>query len=640
MYICCEVTTMLIDLNQVGAFSSVDAAGVFSVRFGIYLPGVQASNGFDVVVRIIHQLDRFDPQVPAVDVHLTWTAGSALDLWTVTTPLTVNPANHFGQPGIYLYRYRLWNTQPGRARTLISQWFTDPFARQTDIGLLAAVTCANPATAFAWTDAAWKTPELDDLIVYELHVDEFNNTFQGIADRLTYLKSLGVNCLELMPVTSTKLDFDWGYGPIQYFAPNAAYGGPDGLKQLIDACHASGVAVILDLVYQHVDPAFPYSQVYTDIAAAGIGGIGSPMIGPPGSFGPEVDFSRVFAQQFFQTANQRWLDEYHVDGFRYDEVTDLYQGPTDTGYALLSYETYLYSQTMARFASGPGAYSRIIQCAEALSIAPTVLRNTYTSAAWQDGLLNLAESAIGGATDAGTLTSLAHQLDPYFNGLYPATKTVVDSTGAAVEMPVAPFQYLNSHDHSHLIWFAGTSGGGPLPSGDRDLFYRLQPFAVALYTCQGVPMLWEGEEFGDNYGLADAGPARINLRRDMNWEYFYDADGSPLIRLYRILGQLRASTPALRSRSSYFYYRQSLQGTSILAYSRDAAATATRPQQYALVLLNFSASAGTISIPFRAAGLWVEKIDADVNPTNINVVTAGDSHTITVPSWYGHVYVL
>jgi 1,4-alpha-glucan branching enzyme len=207
-------------------------------------------------------------------------------------------------------------------------------------------------------------------------------------------------------------------------------------------------------------------------------------------------------------------------------------------------------------------------------------------------------------------------------------------------MPVAPFQYLNSHDHSHLICFAGTTGGGVLPFGDRSLFYMLQPFAIALYTCQGVPMLWEGEEFGDDYELPPSGPARINLRRDTNWEYFYDTYGMPLIRLYRILGQLRASTPALRSRSSYFYYQQSLQGTSIVAYSRYAAATATQAQQYAMVLLNFSASPATITVPFPAAGVWVEKVDADVNPTSVSVVTAGDAQAITVPSWYGRVYVL
>lgn len=161
-------------------------------------------------------------------------------------------------------------------------------------------------------------------MVYELHIGQFNNTFDGIIDRIEYLQSLGVNCLELMPLTTTKLDYDWGYGPIRHFAPNPEYGGPEGLKRLVDACHQKGVAVILDLVYQHVDPSFPYSQIYADIAARGITGIGSPMIGPSGPFGPQVNFSQQFAQEFFKLASQRWLDEYHVDGFRYDEVTDLY----------------------------------------------------------------------------------------------------------------------------------------------------------------------------------------------------------------------------------------------------------------------------------------------------------------------------
>jgi 1,4-alpha-glucan branching enzyme len=634
---------MQINLNEVGAFSSVDADGLMSIRFGLYLPGVTSAGGFEVDALVLHQADRFTPGINPVNVPLAWQLSpvSGLDLWTATAELQPDPKSHYGQDGIYLYRFQLWWTPAGGQRTMISRWFTDPFARQTDVGMLAAVPCARvPATPFAWTDAGWITPQLDDLVVYELHVDQFNNTFQGVLDRLTYLKSLGVNCLELMPVTSTKLDFDWGYGPIQYFAPNSDYGGPLGLKQLVDACHANGFAVILDLVYQHVDPSFPYAQVYQDIANAGINGIASPMIGASGQFGPVVDYSQVFAQQFFQIANQRWLDEYHVDGFRYDEVTDLYQSPTDTGYSLLAYETYLYSRTMPRFGCAPGTYSRIIQCAEALSIASTVLRSTYTTAAWQDALLNSAESAMGGALDAGTLTGLAHNLDPYFGSLYPATKTVVDSIGNPVEMPVAPFQYLNSHDHSHLICFSGLTGDGPLPWGNRNNFYMLQPFAIALYTAQGVPMLWEGEEFADNYELPQSGAARINLRRDVNWEYFYDDAGVPLVRLYRILGQLRAASPALRSRETYFYYQQSLQSNSIVAYHRHAPATATAAEQYAMVLLNFSGNTGSITLPFPKSGIWTEKINANVSPVTLNVATDGSSLTVSVPSWYGYVFLL
>ena len=78
-----------------------------------------------------------------------------------------------------------------------------------------------------------------------------------MVDRLDYLESLGVNCLELMPVMSHKLDFDWGYGPLHYFSPSAHFGDVEGLKRLVDAAHARDIAVILDVVYQHVDPGFP-----------------------------------------------------------------------------------------------------------------------------------------------------------------------------------------------------------------------------------------------------------------------------------------------------------------------------------------------------------------------------------------------
>jgi 1,4-alpha-glucan branching enzyme len=360
------------------------------------------------------------------------------------------------------------------------------------------------------------------------------------------------------------------------------------------------------------------------------------MIGSNGPFGPVCDFSRGFTQDYFQLSNQMWLTEYHVDGFRYDEVTDYYFSPTDTAYAKLAYETYQFSLGINRFLH-PGSYSRIIQTAEALSLAQTVLAKTYTNAAWQDGLLNKSESMIRGD---GADQDFAHLLDANWSG-YPQTKAVNDEKGNPVDMPVAPFQYLESHDHSQLIVFAGTESSDPLALGDRDNFYRLQPFAIALYTGQGIPMLWEGQEFADNYPLPSAGSARIGLRRDMNWEYFYDDPGAALIRLYRRLGMLRTSSRALRSRDSFFYNQQSLQGNSVIAYHRHAAAEANNPEAYVMVLLNFGASDATLSLPFPMAGSWREMLDDDVRPSHYDLFVASDgaSQTITVPSHYGFVFI-
>jgi maltooligosyltrehalose trehalohydrolase len=629
----------VINVSEVGAFP-VAVPGGFQITFGVYLPGIRAADGFDVVVRVIHRDDRFDPAIQPQDSHLTWNTGHALDLWSATVPVQPIVGTHFGSEGLYLYRFQLWFTPPGGQRQLVTRWFTDPFAHQTDIGLLSAVMLSRNPAPFVWTDAAYKTPELDDLIVYELEVEQFNDTFDGVIDRLTYLQSLGVNCLELMPVTSVKLDFDWGYGPLHYFSPSAHIGGPDGLRRLVDACHAVNMAVILDVVYQHVDPAFAYKLVYEDVnATPGAPHVGSPMIGASGLFGPQADFSQVFTQEYFAASNRNWLEQFHVDGFRYDEVTDLYVSPTDTGYAKLAYDTYRFSFRIPRFVPDPNSYSRIIQCAEALWRAPDVLRNTYTSCAWQNDLLNQAEAIAAGAAPAA---DFAHTLDPFSAGRYPATKSVVNSAGNPVDMPVAPFQYLNSHDHSHLIVFAGATGSDPLSPGDRSHFWRMQALAIALYTSQGVPMLWEGEEFADDYNLPDNGYARIDLRRDTHWEYFYDEFGGPLVGLYRRVGRLRRASRALRSRESFYYWQQSLQNSQLITYHRRAPADPSGPEEYALVFLNFGGTAATINLPFPKAGIWTEKLDASFRtaPLTITVAAAGDTQTITVPSNYGYIFIL
>jgi maltooligosyltrehalose trehalohydrolase len=629
----------MINLNEVGAFPSLNASGHFTVRFGLYLPGVRSADGFSVVVRVIHESDRFNPAVSTTNFPVNWTSGSALDLWSANVPiLAAGAPSHFGQEGTYLYRFQLSWAAPGSGATpqVLVLWFTDPFARATEIGELSAFTLARNPTPPNWTDGAYKTPALDDLVVYELQIEEFNDTFDGVVDRLDYLQSLGVNCLELMPVTSVKLDFDWGYGPLHYFAPNARFGGGDGLRRLVNACHAANVAVILDVVYQHVDPAFPYKLVYDAIASfPGAPRIANPMIGSDGQFGPQADFSQPFTQDYFATSNRMWLDQYHVDGFRYDEVADYYFSPTDTAYAKLAYDTYQYSLGIGRFQQTPPTYSRIIQCAEDLSDPRGILRNTYTCATWQNELLGKAEDMVyWNYADA----NFAHLLDPRFSG-YPDTKTVNDAAGAPVDMPVAPFQYLESHDHSQLIVFAGTQNDGFFPPGDRSRFYKLQPYAIALYTLQGIPMLWQGQEFADNYNLPDNGSARVGLRRDTHWEFFYDQYGQPLVRLYRRLGLLRRTNPALRSRESYFYYLPSLQGTQIIAYHRHFTATAIAPEQYVMVLLNFADHAATITLPFPKAGTWTEIIDADIRTQRLTIAADGATQPVSVPSNYGCAFV-
>jgi maltooligosyltrehalose trehalohydrolase len=611
--------------HSVGALASAPTASGVNVTFGIYLPGIEPEAGYEVFVRVNHKDDGFDSNIKTMDFPLTPIAHSQYNLWQANVTIPV-------QPGTYLYRYQLLQTLPGTLapQVLVGQ-FTDPFARaMDDEDVLSAFVTPGFVPDFIWTDQDWKTPKLEDLVVYELHVEEFNRNFNGVIERLPYLKSLGITCLELMPITKWKLDFDWGYGPLHYFAPNERWGGVQGLKRLVNACHQAGIAVILDVVYQQVSPSFPYYLIYQSI------GIESPMIGRIGPFGPKIDFSKEFAHEYVRAANFHWLDEYHVDGFRYDNVTDLYNGPTGKKYPQIAYETYTTSLTMSRFTpSGglaPGEYSRIIQCPELLNQPQEILRTTYSNCTWQSRLLNKAEDM---ARYRSVDDDFVHLLDTRFLG-YPERKTVQDIAKQPIEMPVTPFQYLENHNHSRLITFF-ESWPPDVLSADRGIWYKLQPFAIALYTCQGIPMLWQGQEFAESYIVPLGGSARINFRRDVHWEYSRDDFGGPLLRLYRILGTLRHAYSALRSHESFYFNEQSRTSDGIVAYSRQSIAA----QQFAIVFLNFSDQRQSISIPFPEPGTYREMIDDAVRSTPFEIMAsnANQSINVDVPSNYGYIFI-
>ena len=168
---------------------------------------------------------------------------------------------------------------------------------------------------FQWTDAGWAGFPLADAVIYEVHTGTFSpeGTFDGIIARLPHLLELGVNAIELMPVAAFPGDRGWGYDGVDIFAPTATYGGPEGFKRLVDACHNAGIAVVLDVVYNHLGPdgnyLAEYGPYFTDVYQ-------TPW-GTPFNFdGPGSDEVR----RFFADNAVGWLRDYHCDGLRLDAV--------------------------------------------------------------------------------------------------------------------------------------------------------------------------------------------------------------------------------------------------------------------------------------------------------------------------------
>jgi len=624
---------MAINRDEVGVHITATTA-----RFGVYLPGVRAADRFSVVVRIIHQADQFVPEIPSVPVALAFDAAHPLGLWSVSVDLaaTAAPAgSHFGTPGAYLYRFEL-----SRGSQIVTRVFLDPFATVNGPGLLSAFS-VGPAALFPWSDGAYRTPPLDELILYELNVAEFAGTFDGVVDRLDYLEGLGVNGLSLMPVTPVKHEFDWGYGPLGYFAPEDYLGGPDALKRLVDAAHARNIAVVLDVVYGHAEPTFAYGRVYDDVRDLTGLRIPNPMMQDPNrdGFGRGFDHDLAFTRDYCLSANVHWLTEYHVDGFRYDNVPGYYDGNPLTKYGTLVFNTYAASRGVPRFADA-GGFSRIIQIAEDLDNPRDILRHTFSSATWQDTLLNkVRDMAANNDVDDG----FALLLDPGFGDPYPDSQDA--SAAGDTRFPVAPLQYLNSHDHSWLITSVGLEPAltpDDIRFGDRSRFYKLQPYAIALLTCRGVPMLWQGEEFAENYAVAGGGAIRISFLRAMHWEYFYDESGQALVRVYRRLGHLRRALPALRSRDFFYANTESRPGDGVIVIRRHVAAAGGQPDQTAIVVLNFSDIDRSVTVTAPAAGTYREMLDRSNRggaELDRSAAHAGDRLTITVPSNYGQIFV-
>jgi maltooligosyltrehalose trehalohydrolase len=191
--------------------------------------------------------------------------------------------------------------------------FPDPASRYQPDGVHGPSQVVDPA-AFTWTDSDWQGIPLDDLVIYELHVGTATpeGTFDALIERLDDIRQLGATAIELMPVADFPGERNWGYDGVVLFAPSRAYSGPEGLRRLVDAAHARGLGVLLDVVYNHLGPDGNYlrqfsSTYFTDRHTT--------------NWGETLNFDGPGSEsvrEFFIANACYWTHEYHVDGLRLD----------------------------------------------------------------------------------------------------------------------------------------------------------------------------------------------------------------------------------------------------------------------------------------------------------------------------------
>jgi maltooligosyltrehalose trehalohydrolase len=341
--------------------------------------------------------------------------------------------------------------------------------------------------AFEWTDAEWRAPVLRDVVVYELHVGAFTRqgTFEAVGERLAELRDLGVTALELMPVAEFPGRRNWGYDGVDLFAPSRVYGRPDDLRRLVDRAHGLGLAVLLDVVYNHLGPDGGYldrfSRWYLSDAHRTPWG---PAVNVDGENSRPV-------RDFFVENAQHWVQEYHLDGLRLDACRALFDGSPRHLLAEL--------QARVREAAAPRPVLMIAEDSRNLAsiVQPEAEGGWGFDAVWADDLHHQLRVSLAGDRDGyyrdftGSLKDTAKTLGDgwFFQGQVSEHFGGPRGTDPTAVPPRRLVAYLQNHDQI-----------GNRPRGER-LHHQIDEAAwraasVLLLLAPETPLVFMGQEWG------------------------------------------------------------------------------------------------------------------------------------------------
>ncbi len=466
-------------------------------------------------------------------------------------------------------------------------------------------------TAFNWTNDAPVAPALNDLVVYELHIGTFYNPnsgsglqgkFTDATNRLDYVKSLGVSAVELLPVAEFPGPASWGYNPADIFAAdNSSYGGPDGLKTFVKACHARGLAVFLDVVHNHYGPTDLDLWDFDGWDGGGSGGgIYFYQTSPQccTSYGSRPNYSRPQVADFIQQNFQMWLEECHVDGFRWDTPGLMMNaGSTfipEAATLIANINTFIHTNYAGK-----------------ISISEDVYNAYGFDSAWDTSYPYSVTPVLTATNDAGRdMAVIANAIQ--YNVRY---------GGTAGSARVA---FLESHD------VVGDLNNGVRLATAIDSntpgSYRARKLstlgAAVTFTQPGVPMFFQGQEMLENQ--------QFSTGRPVDWTKTNTYSG--IVRLYhdliRIRRNLDGNVPGLKGDQCSMLAVDNVN--KLVAYRRWKTGTTG---QDAVVVANFAGvTRSNYSLTFPQAGIWHAQFNSDSTNYSADFGNQGTSTVAATPN--------
>ncbi len=505
-------------------------------------------------------------------------------------------------------------------------WLTDPAAYEviTD-GIHGSPSYWNAVRGRTFTTPRLLSPPLDRtrLVIYETNLNELSatGTFAGAVSALTsdgQLADLGVNALELMPVTAPSYN-GWGYDPVLQFAPNPSFGWPSTFALLVDEAHARGLAVILDVVMNHMAGSAPLRQLddftgrydFTTSESNPFGMV-------------EMNWTDPALKAHMIDALSHWVRTYKIDGFRFDYIS----GEPYTTWV------YIKNELRARFPD-------LLLIAEDFGYPTNSVTYGYDAQwggnhtdSWGGGGNNFNQVMITALTESGfawrgELTNSVGAFGPAYNNMWAVANVVSGNAGYAGSAPGDGFsdiKYLESHDENRVVWAVDNLGssGAQAVGGLKKAYLG----AVVNMTAVGVPMLYNGQELGaDEYR-----PQGISLTK-VDWS----GGDQGLRTAYKRLISLRLSHPALATENIFFQWRDGGLDQSEYTMTYWRGSTTADDQAEIVVACNFDHADHTWAVPFPAVGTWL-KYDLEAGNITLTEVDSA-TVTLTVPASTGYLYI-
>ncbi|MDQ3682889.1 MAG: alpha-amylase family glycosyl hydrolase [Bacteroidota bacterium] len=490
-------------------------------------------------------------------------------------------------------------------------------------GIVSILQTASPG--YTWAVNNFSRPDKRGLIVYELLLRDFvaAHNWKTLTDTLSHLKTLGINAIELLPFNEFEGNESWGYNPNFYFAPDKYYGTKNDLKRFIDTCHKNGIAVIMDIALNHSFGSSPMVQLYFD-KQNNRPSANSPWFNPAAkhafNVGYDMNHESLDTRYFTSRVIEHWLQEYKIDGFRFDLSKGFTQKQTCDAAGNNCNVNAWGVYDASRVAIWKRYYDSVqLKSPNAYAILEHFAENTeekeladYGMMFWGNSNYNYTEAAMGYVSNSN-----------FDYGIY----TVRTWTKPHL------ITYMESHDEERIVYknlnFGNSSPSYNIRNIDTAL-KRAALDAAFFFTIPGPKMIWQFGELGYDYSINHCPDGSVNnncrlANKPIRWDYKTNANRKQLYDIYSKLINLRFHP----------WYKDAFISGSIEHSLAGAYKTikVNADTSRLMVVGNFDVNAITSTITFPTAGIWYDYL-------NGNTFTAtGAAQQVSLQPGEYHVYL-